>query len=74
MSAQPLTTSTLPHSSNSPTALHTPPEHQRGVHSFEPEPQVRRSWSLKRLLSGRGSSRYRVLEREPNRLRKRVAA
>ncbi|KAJ5636260.1 uncharacterized protein N7484_009573 [Penicillium longicatenatum] len=30
------------------------------------------TWSLKRLLSGRGSRRYRVLEREPNRLRKRV--
>ncbi|KAJ5900999.1 uncharacterized protein N7473_005069 [Penicillium subrubescens] len=71
MSAQPLTTSTLPRS-NSPTALHTTPE--QAVHSFEPEPQVRRSWSLKRLLSGRGSPRYRVLEREPNRLRKRVAA
>ncbi|KAJ5803040.1 uncharacterized protein N7503_005490 [Penicillium pulvis] len=39
-------------------------------------PDVRSSagtWSLKRLLSGRGSRRYRVLEREPNRLRKRVS-
>ncbi|KAF3384290.1 hypothetical protein F1880_002697 [Penicillium rolfsii] len=73
MSAQPLTTSTLPRS-HSPTALHTHSEHQHAVHSFEPEPPIRRSWSLKRLLSGRGSRRYRVLEREPNRLRKRVAA
>ncbi|BCR88571.1 uncharacterized protein ACHE_41135A [Aspergillus chevalieri] len=29
------------------------------------------SWSLKRLLSRHGKRRYRVLEREPNRLRKR---
>ncbi|KAJ5246314.1 hypothetical protein N7468_001297 [Penicillium chermesinum] len=36
-------------------------------------PDSRQSpWSLRRLLSGRGSRRYRVLEREPNRLRKRV--
>lgn len=31
------------------------------------------SWSLKRLLSRHGKRRYRVLEREPNRLRKRAA-
>ncbi|KAK5806577.1 hypothetical protein VI817_000835 [Penicillium citrinum] len=31
------------------------------------------SWSLRRFLSRRGSRRYRVLEREPNRLRKRVS-
>ncbi|OOQ83180.1 hypothetical protein PEBR_36231 [Penicillium brasilianum] len=71
MDAQPLTTSTLPRS-NSPTALLT--THEQASHRSEPEPQIRRSWSLKRLLSGRGSRQYRVLEREPNRLRKRVAA
>ncbi|KAJ5587267.1 uncharacterized protein N7459_003032 [Penicillium hispanicum] len=32
------------------------------------------SWSIKRLLSGRRRGRYRVLEREPNRLRKRVSS
>ena len=31
------------------------------------------SWSLKRLLGRHGKRRYRVLEREPNRLRKRAA-
>ena len=31
------------------------------------------SWSLKRLLSRHGKRRYRVLEHEPNRLRKRAA-
>ncbi|KAJ5468826.1 hypothetical protein N7475_006578 [Penicillium sp. IBT 31633x] len=31
------------------------------------------SWSLRRLLSRRGSRRYSVLEREPNRLRKRAS-
>ncbi|KAJ5980580.1 hypothetical protein N7481_007878 [Penicillium waksmanii] len=31
------------------------------------------SWSIRRFLSRRGSRRYRVLEREPNRLRKRVS-
>ncbi|KAJ5619999.1 hypothetical protein N7510_003983 [Penicillium lagena] len=31
------------------------------------------SWSIKRFLSVRGSRRYRVLEREPNRLRKRAS-
>jgi len=30
-------------------------------------------WSIRRLLSRRGSRRYSVLEREPNRLRKRMS-
>ncbi|KAJ5338176.1 hypothetical protein N7452_004904 [Penicillium brevicompactum] len=30
-------------------------------------------WSIRRLLSRRGSRRYSVLEREPNRLRKRIS-
>ncbi|KAJ5690345.1 hypothetical protein N7462_004737 [Penicillium macrosclerotiorum] len=48
------------------------PSHDRSAPSPISDSQVRRSWSLKRLL-GRGSRRYRVLEREPNRLRKRVS-
>ncbi|KAJ5159920.1 uncharacterized protein N7482_006924 [Penicillium canariense] len=73
MDAQPLTTPALPRDPASHSyKLHTPLNHERA--SPEPECEVRRSWSLKRLLSGRGSRRYRVLEREPNRLRKRVSA
>ncbi|KAJ5401995.1 uncharacterized protein N7487_007891 [Penicillium crustosum] len=30
-------------------------------------------WSIRRLLSRRGSRKYSVLEREPNRLRKRMS-
>jgi len=65
MDAQPLTAQLQSESHK----LHPLPENENDC-----GPEVRRSWSLKRLLSGRGSRRYRVLEREPNRLRKRVNA
>ncbi|EPS32601.1 hypothetical protein POX_d05239 [Penicillium oxalicum] len=68
MDAQPLTRSTFPRSKSagSDTDRHEPTTD----HSND-QPQVRRSWSLKRLLSGRKRRPYAVLEREPNRLRKR---
>ncbi|KAJ5194807.1 uncharacterized protein N7498_008245 [Penicillium cinerascens] len=67
MDAQPLTEQLQ----SEPRKLHASPENE-SEHSA-PCTEVRRSWSLKRLLSGRGSRQYRVLEREPNRLRKRVS-
>ncbi|KAJ5629547.1 hypothetical protein N7528_003204 [Penicillium herquei] len=51
------------HHADSPSSPRCSPD----THSHSPG-----SWSLKRLLSGRSSRRYRVLEREPNRLRKPV--
>ncbi|KAJ5939311.1 hypothetical protein N7454_003686 [Penicillium verhagenii] len=71
MDAQPLTT--LPSESNLHSTLESTP-----TSSTPASPDVRSSSNsagsrlLKRLLSGRGSRRYSVLEREPNRLRKRV--
>lgn len=42
-----------------------------GEHATESHTDSRESWSIRGLLSRRLSRRYRVLEREPNRLRKR---
>ncbi|KAJ5165795.1 hypothetical protein N7492_006091 [Penicillium capsulatum] len=66
MDAQPLTVL-----DQSASQLH--PAHDEPTATSDTHSPISRSWSLKRLLSGRGSRRYRVLEREPNRLRKRAS-
>ncbi|KAJ5086495.1 hypothetical protein NUU61_007802 [Penicillium alfredii] len=70
MDAQPLTTLLQSESQS----LHPRPDSHGSFDLSGPDTRHNPgSWSLKRLLSGRGSRRYRVLEREPNRLRKRVS-
>ncbi|CAL5870608.1 uncharacterized protein PFLUO_LOCUS4847 [Penicillium psychrofluorescens] len=68
MDAQPLTTPIQ----SSPQKLHTGSE-TRFFCESDDRSHAAGSWSIKRLLSARGSRRYRVLEREPNRLRKRAS-
>ncbi|KAJ5098351.1 hypothetical protein N7532_005352 [Penicillium argentinense] len=78
MDAQPLTTLRSEDVNAGPRAprTHTPTPKNNPGSSADGDGdahQTSGSWSLKRLLSRRGSRRYRVLEREPNRLRKRVS-
>ncbi|KAJ5479271.1 hypothetical protein N7530_004780 [Penicillium desertorum] len=66
MDAQP------PTGSQSYHKLHLGPETQ-GSGPRSTDAHYHSGWSIRRLLSRRGSRKYSVLEREPNRLRKRMS-
>ncbi|KAJ5397815.1 hypothetical protein N7509_005928 [Penicillium cosmopolitanum] len=71
MDAQPLTNLQSESESNNTNTPYTPLDS-----AGSPPADTRQtpgSWSIRRFLSRRSSRRYRVLEREPNRLRKRVS-
>ncbi|KAJ5754857.1 hypothetical protein N7533_004400 [Penicillium manginii] len=68
MDAQPLT-----NLQSEPEANNTPYTPLDSADSPPSDTHQTPGWSIRRFLSRRGSRRYRVLEREPNRLRKRVS-
>ncbi|KAJ6184471.1 hypothetical protein N7519_005772 [Penicillium mononematosum] len=67
MDAQP------PTGSQSHHKLHLGPETQGSSPRSTSDAHYHSGWSIRRLLSRRGSRKYSVLEREPNRLRKRMS-